>query len=170
MYIISSLNPRNRKKRLDRHVWEKSWENKHANMGDPRMAAKSINRWGILKIETYRKVQMKNLIPQSLYIYIYVSSLQIAWGYWQNWWKLSGPCLLPGLLPSTRCSENRFKWTPCELTYIYIYDIYLYIYIIYIYHIYICISMYIYIYNIISISIYIYIIYTHKHHMFKIHV
>ena len=33
-------------------------------MGDPRMDAKSINSWGILKIETYRKVQKKNLIPQ----------------------------------------------------------------------------------------------------------
>ena len=78
-----------------------------------------------------------------------MSSLQIAWGYWQNWWKPSGPGLLPGLLPSTRCSENRFKWTPCELTYI---DIFIYIYI-YV-HMYISICVYIYIY---SIYIYMYI-------------
>ena len=46
-----TLNPENRREKIDPNFWVNFWDKNHANMGDFRMDAGSTYSWWILKIE-----------------------------------------------------------------------------------------------------------------------
>jgi len=46
-----TLNPENRREKIDPNFWVNFWDKNHANMGDSRMDAGSTYSWWILKIE-----------------------------------------------------------------------------------------------------------------------